>query len=69
MYQNIFIERGEGFGNDTVHLWDDELGYKTIPYKNFDYAYKADRSGNHVSMTGVRLAKVKRAFLNISKPL
>ena len=60
MYQNIFIERGEGFGNDTVHLWDDELGYKTIPYKNFDYAYKADRSGNHVSMTGVRLAKVKR---------
>jgi DNA polymerase elongation subunit (family B) len=60
VYQNIFIERGEGFGNDTVHLWDDELGYKTIPYKNFDYAYKADRSGNHVSMTGVRLAKVKR---------
>ena len=52
MYQNIFIERGEGFGNDTVHLWDDELGYKTIPYNKFDYAYKADRNGNYYSMTG-----------------
>ena len=60
MYQNIYIERGEGFGADTVHLWDDQLGYKTIPYKNFDYAYKPDRSGTFVSMTGVRLAKVKR---------
>jgi len=57
MYQNIFIERGEGFGNDTVHLWDDELGYKTIPFKNFDYAYKPDRNGTFVSMTGVRLSK------------
>jgi len=60
MYQNIYIERGEGFGNDTVHLWDDELGYKTIPYNKFDYAYKPDRSGQFISMTGVRLAKVKR---------
>ena len=60
MYQNIFIERGDGFGTDTVHLWDDQLGYKTIPYKNFDYAYKPDRSGNYISMTGVKLAKVKR---------
>ena len=59
-YQNIFIERGEGYGNDTVHLWDDELGYKTIPYNKFDYAYKPDRSGQFISMTGVRLAKVKR---------
>jgi len=60
MYQAIYIERGEGFGNDTVHLWDDELGYKTIPYNKFDYAYKPDRSGQFISMTGVRLAKVKR---------
>ncbi len=60
MYQNIFIERGEGFGNDTVHLWDDELGYKTIPYNKFDYAYKPDRGGQYISMTGVKLAKVKR---------
>ena len=60
MYQAIYIERGEGFGNDTVHLWDDQMGYKTVPYRNFDYAYKPDRSGNFISMTGVKLAKVKR---------
>jgi DNA polymerase elongation subunit (family B) len=60
VYQNIFIERGEGFGADTVHLWDDQLGYKTIPFKNFDYAYKPDRGGNYISMTGAKLAKVKR---------
>ena len=60
MYQAIYIERGEGFGNDTVHLWDDQLGYKAVPYKNFDYAYKPDKSGQYISMTGVRLAKVKR---------
>jgi hypothetical protein len=60
MYQAIYIDRGEGFGNDTVHLWDDQLGYKTMPYRNFDYAYKPDKSGQYVSMTGVRLAKVKR---------
>jgi DNA polymerase elongation subunit (family B) len=59
-YQNIFIERGEGYGTDTVHLWDDQLGYKTVPFKNFDYAYKPDRGGNYISMTGVKLAKVKR---------
>jgi DNA polymerase elongation subunit (family B) len=60
MYQAIYVERGEGFGNDTVHLWDDELGYKTVPYRQFDYAYKPDKSGQYISMTGVRLAKVKR---------
>jgi DNA polymerase elongation subunit (family B) len=60
MYQNIFIERGEGYGNDTVHLWDDQFGYKTIPYRQFDYAYKPDKNGQFISMTGVRLAKVKR---------
>ena len=60
MYQNIFIERGEGYGADTVHLWDDQLGYKTVPFKNFDYAYKPDRGGNYISMTGVKLAKTKR---------
>jgi DNA polymerase elongation subunit (family B) len=60
MYQNIFIERGEGWGNDTVHLWDDTQGYLTLPYNKFDYAYKPDRSGNAISMTGVRLAKTNR---------
>jgi DNA polymerase elongation subunit (family B) len=60
MYQNIYIERGEGFGNDTVHLWDDQIGYRVVPYHQFDYAYKPDKSGQYISMTGVRLAKVKR---------
>jgi DNA polymerase elongation subunit (family B) len=60
MYQNIFIERGEGFGNDTVHLWDDVQGYEAFPYNKFDYAYKPDRTGQYISMTGVKLTKVKR---------
>jgi DNA polymerase elongation subunit (family B) len=60
MYQNIFIERGEEWGQDTVHLWDDTLGYKSFPYSKFDYAYKTDRTGKYISMTGVRLAKVNR---------
>ena len=60
MYQNIFIERGEGWGNDTVHLWDDKQGYLTLPYNKFDYAYKPDRNGNAISMTGVRLTKANR---------
>ena len=60
MYQNIFIERGEQWGQDTVHLWDDTLGYKTIPFNKFDYAYKPDRTGKYLSMTGIRLEKVKR---------
>jgi DNA polymerase elongation subunit (family B) len=60
MYQNIYIERGEGFGNDVVHLWDDEFGYKSIPFNKFDYAYKPDKNGTFISMTGTRLSKVKR---------
>ena len=60
MYQAIYLERGEGYGNDTVHLWDDTLGYKTMQYRQFDYAYKPDKNGHYISMTGVRLAKVKR---------
>ena len=60
MYQNIFIERGEGYGNDTVHLWDDQMGYRILPYKDFDYAYKPDRNGNHIGMTGIKLSKTRR---------
>lgn len=57
MYQNIFVEDGEGRG--TVHLWDDKNGYMTLPFSQFDYAYKPDRNGNKLSMTGVRLSKIK----------
>ena len=57
MYQNIFIEDGEGRG--TVHLWDDKSGYTTLPYSQFDYAYKPDRNGSKLSMSGVRVTKTK----------
>jgi len=60
VYQNIFIERGESYGSGVIHLWDDILGYKTLNLAQFEYAYKPDRSGNFISMTGVKLAKVKR---------
>jgi DNA polymerase elongation subunit (family B) len=57
MYQNIFIEDGEGRG--IVHLWDDREGYTTLPFSQFDYAYKPDRNGSKLSMTGVRVTKTK----------
>ena len=57
VYQNIFIEDGEGRG--IVHLWDDQVGYTALPFSQFDYAYKSDRSGSKLSMTGVRVSKTK----------
>jgi len=57
VYQNIFIEDGEGRG--MVHLWDDQSGYTTMPFAQFDYAYKPDRNGSKLSMTGVRVSKTK----------
>jgi DNA polymerase elongation subunit (family B) len=57
VYQNIFIEDGEGRG--MVHLWDDQNGYTTMPFAQFDYAYKPDRNGSKLSMTGVRVSKTK----------
>jgi DNA polymerase elongation subunit (family B) len=57
VYQNIFIEDGEGRG--IVHLWDDQNGYTTLPFSQFDYAYKTDRNGSKLSMTGVRVSKTK----------
>ena len=57
MYQNIFIEDGEGRG--TVHLWDDQNGHTALPYSTFDYAYKPDKNGSKLSMTGVRVSKTK----------
>ncbi len=42
-----------------MHLWDDQNGYTTLPFSQFDYAYKADRNGSKLSMTGVRVSKTK----------
>lgn len=60
MYQNVYIERGEQWGQDVIHLWDDKTGYQQLMYRDFDYAYKPDKGGRYVSMTGVRLSKVRR---------
>ena len=57
MYQNIYIQREKG-QRATVHLWDDQKGYYSFPYKN--YAYKKDASGMYVSLSGQKLKKVAR---------
>ena len=46
-------------GGGTVHLWDDQNGYTTLPFSQFNYAYKPDNNGSVVSMTGVRVSKTK----------
>ena len=52
MYQNLYYDRQKA----KVHIWDDELGYYTLPYKR--YAYVKDRAGTHISLYGDKLRKV-----------
>ena len=52
MYQNIYYDN---FKN-KVHIWDDEKGHITIPYKK--YAYKKDNYGTFVSLYGDKLKKI-----------
>ena len=52
MYQNLFYDAKK----QKVHIWDDESGYFTIPYKR--YAYVRDRAGSHVSLYGDKLRKI-----------
>jgi DNA polymerase elongation subunit (family B) len=54
MYQNIFYERQR----NLIHLWDDEKGYFTLPYRK--YAYKKDPMGQHLSMNGDRLTRISK---------
>ena len=54
MYQNCYFDNKK----QTVHIWDDEKGYFTMPYKR--YAYVKDRSGVHISLYGDKLRKVYR---------
>ena len=54
MYQNLYYENKKR----RVHIWDDELGYYTIPYK--PYAYVKDRNGQHISLYGDKLKKVSK---------
>ena len=52
MYQNLYYDRQKA----KVHIWDDDLGYYTLPYKK--YAYTKDRNGTHVSLYGEKLRKI-----------
>jgi DNA polymerase elongation subunit (family B) len=54
MYQNIFYERGR----NLIHLWDDQSGYTTFPYRK--YAYRKDPYGQYRSMYGDKLERVSR---------
>ena len=57
MYQNIYYDNKK----QTVHIWDDETGYFTLPYKK--YAYVKDRAGVHISLYGDKLKKVYSFFI------
>jgi DNA polymerase elongation subunit (family B) len=54
MYQNIYYERGK----NTIHIWDDERGYFTMPYRK--YAYKKDPYGQYRSMNGDKLTRISK---------
>ena len=54
MYQNIWIARGK-FNQNTVHLWDDEKGYFSFPFKK--YVYMKDSTGPLQTIYGDRVKK------------
>ena len=54
MYQNVYFDNKK----QLFHIWDDENGYYTLPYKK--YAYVKDRAGTHISLYGDKLRKVYR---------
>ena len=51
MYQNIAFHKK----TNTMHVWDDELGHKTINFQ--PYGYLPDDNGKYVSLNGQRLSK------------
>ena len=55
MYQNIFTQYKQN-GRVQIHLWDDQLGYITFPYKK--YGYVKDYSGQFVSLYGEKLKQI-----------
>ena len=52
MYQNIFVDKK----SNTVHLWDDEGGYQTVPFQN--YAFRKRPGGRYRSIYGDELERV-----------
>lgn len=55
MYQNIYISRKD----NTVHLWDDEKGYRTFPYQKYAYKAVSNGAGTHKSLYGDDLVVVQ----------
>ena len=59
MYLNIFYERPqEEFGAGFIHIWDDQYGYKKVPFSR--YAYKINEDGAFKTLYGQNAKKVKR---------
>lgn len=52
MYQNFYYNRKDGL----CHLWTDD-GYEVFPYQT--YAYQIDSKGEFVTLTGLKVKKVK----------
>ena len=52
MYQGIAFEKTK----NLVHIWDDEKGHFTLPYKK--YAYRKNNNGKYVALDGNRVEKV-----------
>lgn len=52
MYQNIYFDKR----TNTVHLWDDEGGYQTVPFQN--YSFRKRPGGRYRSIYGDELERV-----------
>jgi DNA polymerase elongation subunit (family B) len=52
LYKNVYFQREK----NTVHLWDDHLGYRTFPYTR--YAYEPATNGTFRSIYGDKLTKI-----------
>lgn len=50
-YQNIVYQKE----SNMLHLWDDEQGYSSFPYKH--YGYIVDKKGDYITMDGKRVKK------------
>jgi len=59
MYLNIYYEAGsESQPQSYIHIWDDKLGYRKIPYTK--YAYKLDEKGDYITLYNQPCKLVKR---------
>jgi DNA polymerase elongation subunit (family B) len=58
MYKNIYIDSSDG--EQIVYVWDDKQGLLTFNWGQFNYAYESNSQGKYITMTGVRVNKVRR---------